>query len=96
MAKGANINNKGLCNITMSIKKEFAELVSLDNKKSFFLFAGAGTGKTYTLVELLKIIRENYSEYFRLTSKQFYLVSYKAISEGHKKYVHHFQESETC
>lgn len=60
----------------MSIKKEFAELVSLDNKKSFFLFAGAGTGKTYTLVELLKIIRENYSEYFRLTSKHCAVITY--------------------
>jgi DNA helicase-2/ATP-dependent DNA helicase PcrA len=60
----------------MSIKKEFADLVSLDNKKSFFLFAGAGTGKTYTLVELLKIIRENYSEYFRLTSKHCAVITY--------------------
>ena len=60
----------------MSIKKEFADLVSLDNKKSFFLFAGAGTGKTYTLVELLKIIRGNYSEYFRLTSKHCAVITY--------------------
>lgn len=60
----------------MSIKKEFADLVSLDNKKSFFLFAGAGTGKTYTLVELLKIIKEKYAEYFRLTNKHCAVITY--------------------
>lgn len=60
----------------MPIKKEFVDLVSLDNKKSFFLFAGAGTGKTYTLVELLKIIKEKYAEYFRLTSKHCAVITY--------------------
>lgn len=60
----------------MPLKKEFADLVSLDNKKSFFLFAGAGTGKTYTLVELLKVIKDKYSQYFRLTSKHCAVITY--------------------
>ena len=60
----------------MAIKDEFANLVSLDNKKSFFLFAGAGTGKTYTLVELLKIIKEKYAREFRLTSKYCAVITY--------------------
>lgn len=60
----------------MLINKEFADMVSLDNKKSFFLFAGAGTGKTYTLVELLKIIKEKYGKYFMLTKKHCAVITY--------------------
>lgn len=39
--------------------EEIYSCLDLDNPKSFFLFAGAGSGKTRSLVEALKRFREN-------------------------------------
>jgi len=41
------------------VDDEIYRCLDLDNPKSFFLFAGAGTGKTKSLVETLKRFREN-------------------------------------
>jgi DNA helicase-2/ATP-dependent DNA helicase PcrA len=60
----------------MAFNKNFEKFVSVDNKKSFFLFAGAGTGKTYTLVELLKVIKRNYEHEFLLTDRYCAVITY--------------------
>ena len=60
----------------MAFNKDFEKFVSVDNKKSFFLFAGAGTGKTYTLVELLKVIKRNYEHEFLLTDRYCAVITY--------------------
>lgn len=60
----------------MAFNKDFEKLVSVDSKKSFFLFAGAGTGKTYTLVELLKFIKKNYEHEFLFTDRSCAVITY--------------------
>ncbi|WPV67114.1 UvrD-helicase domain-containing protein [Chitinophaga sp. LS1] len=44
--------------------------------KSFFLFAGAGSGKTKTLVEVLKKFKKLYKEQFRLGRKKIAIITY--------------------
>lgn len=47
---------------SISVDEEIYNCLNLDNPKSFFLFAGAGSGKTRSLVEVLKLFRvENIS-----------------------------------
>ena len=41
-------------NIDKYVDDEIYNCLNLDNPKSFFLFAGAGSGKTRTLVNVLK------------------------------------------
>ena len=61
-------------------KRELSSILksclNLDHPKSFFLFAGAGSGKTRTLVETLVQIREAYGEKFRLTGQQVAVITY--------------------
>lgn len=44
--------------------------------KSFFLFAGAGSGKTRTLVNVLTKFKENYGQQFRLSRKKVAIITY--------------------
>ncbi|WBX97017.1 UvrD-helicase domain-containing protein [Chryseobacterium gambrini] len=46
------------------------------NLKSFFLFAGAGSGKTGTLVNVLKKFNKEYGEDFRLRNKKIAIITY--------------------
>lgn len=46
---------------------------SLTNPKSFFLNAGAGAGKTRSLVNLLMNITKNSGDYLKKTSKKLLL-----------------------
>lgn len=41
------------------VDEEIYSCLDLDNPKSFFLFAGAGSGKTRSLVEALRRFRKN-------------------------------------
>lgn len=49
-----------MANIDASIDTQLANCVAKDTRNSFFLFAGAGSGKTYSLVQLLKKINQDY------------------------------------
>lgn len=60
----------------MAFDEKLKELVNPKNKKSFFLFAGAGTGKTYTLVELLKEIDRVYAKDFKVRGKHCAVITY--------------------
>ena len=53
---------------------------NLDEMKSFFLYAGAGSGKTHTLVEILKKIKEKYKEEFLLKNKQVKVITYTNVA----------------
>lgn len=44
---------------SISVVDEIYSCLNLDDPKSFFLYAGAGSGKTRSLVEVLKRFREN-------------------------------------
>lgn len=48
----------------------------IENKQSFFLYAGAGSGKTYQLVELLKYIRESIGLSLRRSQQKVAVVTY--------------------
>lgn len=50
--------------------------ISPDAFQSFFLFAGAGSGKTGTLVNVLKKFKENYGRAFRLKKQKVAIITY--------------------
>ncbi|GGC75783.1 DNA helicase [Pedobacter quisquiliarum] len=47
-----------------------------DSPKSFFLFAGAGSGKTRSLVNVLTRFKELYGEYFKLRRQKVAVITY--------------------
>lgn len=55
---------------------EIYECLNLDHPKSFFLFAGAGSGKTRSLVEVLKRFREENVERLRLSGQRVGIITY--------------------
>ncbi len=50
--------------------------LNLDNPKSFFLFAGAGSGKTRALVDAMKIFRQKYGQQFRQSGRKVAVITY--------------------
>lgn len=52
------------------------EYVDLKAPKSFFLFAGAGSGKTRSLVTLLKKIKDTYGVYYATSKKRVAVITY--------------------
>ncbi|BEE04306.1 UvrD-helicase domain-containing protein [Aeromonas veronii] len=58
------------------VDDEVYSCLDLDNPKSFFLFAGAGSGKTRTLVEVLTRFRQNNIHRLRLYSQQVAIITY--------------------
>lgn len=63
-------------NIDDDVDAEIAECLSLDKPKSFFLFAGAGSGKTRSLVNALENINTSISEKMRLLGRQIGVITY--------------------
>ena len=55
---------------------EIMEYLDLENPKSFFMLAGAGSGKTGTLVEVLKAIDENYGDKLNLSGRKIAVITY--------------------
>ncbi len=58
------------------IYDEIFDCLSLDSPKSFFLFAGAGSGKTRTLVEVLKRFKERHAESLRRSGQRVAIITY--------------------
>jgi DNA helicase-2/ATP-dependent DNA helicase PcrA len=50
--------------------------LSLDNPKSFFLFAGAGSGKTRALVKAMTVFRKKHGKEFRRSGQQVAVITY--------------------
>lgn len=53
-----------------------ADCLNPDNPKSFFLYAGAGSGKTYSLVKGLEAFKDTYGAQFRRTGRKIAIITY--------------------
>jgi len=62
--------------IDQQIDDEISECINPLNLKSFFLFAGAGSGKTGTLVNVLKKFKKEYGNDFKLKNKKIAIITY--------------------
>lgn len=62
--------------IDLHVDEEIYTCLNPLSPKSFFLFAGAGSGKTRTLVNVLKKVNENYGKDFKLRNKKVAVITY--------------------
>lgn len=58
------------------VDQEIAACLDLDQPKSFFLFAGAGSGKTRSLKEALDGLKSKYSDRLRLVGQRIGVITY--------------------
>lgn len=58
------------------VDAEIAACLNLESPRSFFLFAGAGSGKTRSLVEALLHIRRTYGSQLRLKGQRVAVITY--------------------
>jgi DNA helicase-2/ATP-dependent DNA helicase PcrA len=65
-------------NVTLDdhVEEELAGFLSLEKPTSFFLFAGAGSGKTHSLVNALKYLAKTYRDQLRLRARQVAVITY--------------------
>jgi DNA helicase II / ATP-dependent DNA helicase PcrA len=65
-------------NVTLDdhVDDELAGFLSLEKPTSFFLFAGAGSGKTHSLVNALNYLAKNYRDILRLRGRQVAVITY--------------------
>lgn len=65
-------------NITLDdhVEDELAGFLSLEKPTSFFLFAGAGSGKTRSLVNALNYLAKTYRDILRLRGRQVAVITY--------------------
>jgi len=63
-------------NQTKDLSGVMDSCLNLDNPKSFFLFAGAGSGKTRSLVEAMQMFRKKYGQEFRLSARKVAVITY--------------------
>lgn len=68
----APINN----DIDQGVDDDIYGYLTAEVRKSFFLFAGAGSGKTATLVNVLKMIKKDNKDEFRLNRQQIAIITY--------------------
>ncbi len=61
---------------TDDLRNVMANCLDLDNPKSFFLFAGAGSGKTRALVDAMEMFRGRYGQEFRLADRMVAVITY--------------------
>jgi len=62
--------------VSSSVNDEIYACLDLDNPKSFFLFAGAGSGKTRSLVEVLKKFRNKNIKQLRKGGNRVAIITY--------------------
>lgn len=58
------------------VDAEIIEFLNINNPKSFFLFAGAGSGKTRSLVNVLKEMRINIGEELHIHKQRIAVITY--------------------
>ncbi len=63
-------------NIDSHVDDKIYECLNLEKPKSFFLYAGAGAGKTRTLVSVLNKVKENYGRKLQLGNKKVAVITY--------------------
>ncbi|MBT2304555.1 ATP-dependent helicase [Variovorax paradoxus] len=72
--------------IDAPVDDEIRKCLDLDAPQSFFLFAGAGSGKTRSLVSALQYVRDKFGESLRLTGQRVGVITYtNAASEEIKR-----------
>lgn len=59
-----------------SVDASIRELLNIGSGKSFITFAGAGSGKTYSLKEALEFLKAQYSDQFTRQGKQIAVVTF--------------------
>lgn len=62
--------------IDNNVDEVIYECINPSSPKSFFLFAGAGSGKTRTLVNVLSKFKDDYGKDFRLKNKAIAIITY--------------------
>lgn len=62
--------------IDNEVDKTLIECLNIENPKSFFLFAGAGSGKTRSLINTLREIWKKFGRTMRLRNKQIAVITY--------------------
>lgn len=71
-----------MSNLIDDVDKIIFDCLNQNDPKSFFLFAGAGSGKTRSLVNVLEEFKQSYEKKFRLERKKVAIITYtKAASE---------------
>jgi DNA helicase II / ATP-dependent DNA helicase PcrA len=58
------------------LREIMSACLNLEKPKSFFLFAGAGTGKTRAVIEAMDIFRSRYGEQFRQSGQSVAVITY--------------------
>lgn len=58
------------------LRQVISDCLNLDHPKSFFLFAGAGSGKTRALVEALEVFRQKYAQRLRRSGQKVAIITY--------------------
>lgn len=61
---------------TKDLSRVLSDCLILESPKSFFLFAGAGSGKTRALVEAMQMFRQKYGQVFRLSAQKVAAITY--------------------
>ena len=61
---------------TSELRNVMYTCLNMDNPKSFFLFAGAGSGKTRALVEAMDIFRQKYGKEFYRSARKVAVITY--------------------
>ncbi|RCW63164.1 UvrD-helicase domain-containing protein [Saliterribacillus persicus] len=64
----------------ITVDEEIFGCMNLDNPKSFFLFAGAGSGKTRSLVEVLKKFRKGNIDQLRRNAQKVAIITYTNVA----------------
>lgn len=59
-----------------NVDEEIFKILNPQNPGSFFLFAGAGSGKTRTLVNVLDNFKEKYGKNFQIHNKKIAIITY--------------------
>ena len=84
-------------NLDDSVDIDIAKCLNYENPSSFFLFAGAGSGKTTSLIKALKHIKEKYGTSLKLNGQKVGVITYtnaaKEEIEGRIDYDNLFQVS---
>lgn len=58
------------------LSKSIEKFLDLKKPKSFFLYAGAGTGKTKAVIDAMNMFRQRYGEQFRQSGQKFAVITY--------------------
>lgn len=62
--------------IDLKVDEDIFNCLNPNSLKSFFLFAGAGSGKTRTLVNVLTKFKETYGQDYKLRNKKIAIITY--------------------